>query len=374
MRLLHLPAAAVVIERVEVLELGGHHLVRVRDRDGGCGYSVPNQHLPHLLGMLQRLVAPRFIGADARALESIVASVSAHGSTYKLAGLALWCPVGWVEAAVLDLLGRRSLRRVADLLGEVERCRLPFYVSSMRRDSPPEEEVDHLAERLAQTGATVAKLKIGGRMSGNADAHPGRTEALIALARRRLGPGIALGADANGSYDQAHAISMGLRLEGHEYTWFEEPCPFEDYAATRAVAEALRIPVSAGEQDSSLWHFADLAASVDIVQCDAMYVGGLLRARQVCAMAAAAGKPVLPHSPQGRAALIYALHLAASTPVVGPWLEANTELGGHPCVPDIPMADGHLQLPEGSGFGFAVDESAWAAARIVMQVGGSTAA
>lgn len=365
MTLAHQPDHPVIIERIELLARGGQHLLRVRDRDGACGYSVPNQHLPWLRGILDHVVAPAFLGGDARDPAALVAAVPARRSFYKLAGLALWCPVGWVEAAVLDLLGRRSGRRVAELLGGVRREELPIYVSSMRRDTTPEQEVDLLAGRLAATGASAAKLKIGGRMSGNADASPGRSEALIALARRRLGDAVALGADANGSYDAAQAIAIGRLLEAQRYAWFEEPCPFEDYAATRAVAQALDIPVSGGEQDSSLWRFAELAEAVDIVQCDAMYVGGLLRARQVCALAAARDKPVLPHSPQGSAALLYALHLAAAEPVCGPWLEANAALASHPAVPELACRAGCIRLPTGPGFGFAVDDAEWSVAQVL---------
>ncbi len=366
MSLQHLPAEPIIIERIDVLDLDGHSLIRVRDRDGASGYSTPNQHLRYLYGILHELVIPRFLGGDAREVEALVAQVPRWGSTYKLAGLALWCPVGWVETAVLDLLGRRTGRRVAELLGGVLREEMPIYISSTRRDTTSEQEVEILAERLAATGATVAKLKVGGRMSANADASHGRSEALIELARRQLGDDIMLGADANGSYDVDHAIAMGRRLQDLRYTWFEEPCPFEDYAATVTVAEALDIAISAGEQDSSLWRFRDLATGVDIVQCDAIYVGGLLRARQVCAMAAAVNKSMLPHSPQGGAALLYALHLAAADATVGPWLEANAAWQSHPVVPDLKPRSGRIRLPSGHGFGLTVDEVAWSKAAVVM--------
>jgi L-alanine-DL-glutamate epimerase-like enolase superfamily enzyme len=157
MSILHLPANPVIIERIDVIELGGHTLIRVRDRDGACGYSTPNQHLRYLRGILHELVIPRFVGGDARELEGLVDKVPTWGSTYKLAGLALWCPVGWVETAVLDLLGRRTGRRVAELLGGVQREEMPIYISSTRRDTTPEQEVDVLPPNPAESAKPILR-------------------------------------------------------------------------------------------------------------------------------------------------------------------------------------------------------------------------
>jgi hypothetical protein len=44
-----------------------------------------------------------------------------------------------------------------------------------------------MAKRIAESGGQAVKLKIGGRMSRNADASPGRSEKLVALARKTWG-------------------------------------------------------------------------------------------------------------------------------------------------------------------------------------------
>ena len=61
--------------------------------------------------------------------------------------------------------------------------------------------------------------------------------------------------------------------------YFEEPCPFDDFEATKQVTDALTIPIALGEQESSHARFRALIASgvADIVQPDLFYYGGLIR-------------------------------------------------------------------------------------------------
>ena len=70
-------------------------------------------------------------------------------------------------------------------------------------------------------------LRLGGRMSRNRDSLPGRTEALIPLARKTLGDEMTLYADSNSSYDVTNAIRIGRLLEDNDYAFVEEPCPFD---------------------------------------------------------------------------------------------------------------------------------------------------
>jgi len=57
------------------------------------------------------------------------------------------------------------------------------------------------------------ELKIGGRLSRNADASPGRTERLIALARQAWGSEMNIYVDANGSYDARYASKSKMLKE-----------------------------------------------------------------------------------------------------------------------------------------------------------------
>jgi len=245
----------VIIESIHLLRKGRDHFVHVRSRDGAEGISVDNGRADVIHPILNQSVIPYFIGKDARDLEEHLFGVYRHRDNYKLQGLAFWCPVAWVEFALLDMLGRIAGKSMGELLGGVIRERVPFYIASGRRDTTPQEEVDYLKRLIDETGAKAVKYRVGGRMNRNQDALPGRTEKLIPLSRAALGDKMAIHADSNSSYDPPQAIKVGRMLEDINAVFFEEPCPFDELEPTKRVADALRIPVAGGEQEYSHWRF-----------------------------------------------------------------------------------------------------------------------
>lgn len=358
-------SAPIKITAVEALRYRKFYLVRVRSADGAEGIVTVNNRLAYLWTILQQIVAPYFIGKDARDLESLVDGVYTYRSAYKLAGIAFWNPVAYVELAVLDMLGKLAGRPVGALFGPVLRTAIPIYLSSLRRDTTPEEEVAWLKQRIDETGAGAVKLKIGGRMSRNADAFPGRTTRLIPLARETFGDDVTIYVDANGSYDAKHAIAMGALLADHGVAFFEEPCPWQEYGETKRVADALEIPVAGGEQDSSLplfrWMLRDRV--VDVVQADVMYNGGLVRLLRVAKMAEEAGLPIMPHSPKVGAESAAVLHFASIAPNLGPHQEYRGEYHAPESwyAPSFEIHNGTVAVPSGPGLGVEYDPAIWKA-------------
>lgn len=329
--------------------------MHVRAKDGAEGLALTNPGRPNDLGeILKQRVFPVFIGADARDLESLLWDVYRHRDNYKLQGLALWSPQAWVEFAILDMLGRIAGRSIADLLGGARREDVAIYVASGRRDTTPEQEIDHLRGLVAESGARALKFRVGGRMSRNADAAPGRTQKLIPLVRKAFGDSMAIHADANSSYDAPHAVPVGRLLEEIKAVYFEEPCEFDDLVGTKAVADALSIPVAGGEQEASEWRFRWMIANraVDIVQPDLHYYGGLIRSMRVARMAAAAKMPTTAHL-SGGFGFVYMLHFAAA--VEDPGLYQEYKLGieryGRWFDPPLRVKDGRMNIPTAPGVG-----------------------
>jgi L-alanine-DL-glutamate epimerase-like enolase superfamily enzyme len=345
----------VIIDSVELLRRGGEYFIHVRSRDGAEGVSVTNGR-DYLHPILHRLVIPYFLGKDARKLEEHLFEVYRYQDNYKLQGLALWSPVAWVELAILDMLGRITRKSLGELLGGVVRREVPFYVASGRRDTTPQREVEYLLRLVEKTGAKAVKFRVGGRMSRNADALPGRTEQLIHLSRKRLGEKIAIHADANSSYDPPRAIEIGRMLEEIRAVYFEEPCPFDHLEDTRRVADALSIPVALGEQEYSEWRFrwAIHRRVMDVVQPDLHYYGGMIRSVRVARMAALAGLPTTAHI-SGGFGFVYMLHFASCTPQVGPYQEYKQGIEAYRDWFDPPLQshDGMLTVPQGPGVGIA---------------------
>lgn len=346
----------VIIESIQLLRKGRDHFIRVRSKDGAEGISLDNSRANVLHPILNRSVIPYFIGKDARQLEDHLFGVYRHGDNYKLQGLALWCPVAWVEFAILDLLGRITGKRMGDLLGGVIRERVPFYIASGRRDTTPQQEIDHLKRLIDQTGAKAVKYRVGGRMNRNQDAMPGRTETLIPLTRKALGDKIAIHADSNSSYDPPHAIKVGRMLEDINAVYFEEPCPFDHLEETKKVADALSIPVAGGEQEYSQWRFqwAIRHRGLDIVQPDLHYYGGMIRSIRVAQMAELRDMPTTVHI-SGGFGFVYMVHFSSRTPKTGPWQEykEGVKQYGEWFDPAVKIIDGAITVPKGPGVGIA---------------------
>ena len=347
--------APVIIESIRLLRRGGEYLVHVRSKDGAEGVSVTNGRT-YLHAILKELALPYFLGKDARDLERHLFGVYRYRDNYKLQGLALWCPVAWVEFALLDMLGRIAGKPLGELLGGVVRREVPFYIASGRRDTTPQQEVDYLRRLVEETGARAVKFRVGGRMSRNADSIPGRTEKLIPLARKALGDKIALHADANSSYDPPKAIQIGRMLKDVGAVYFEEPCPFDHLEDTKKVADALTIPVAGGEQESSEYRFRWAIANrgVDILQPDLHYYGGLIRSKRVARMAALRKMPTTVHI-SGGMGFVYMLHFASCTQHIGPYQEYKRGIEKYRDWFDPPLQSRHgsLVVPTGPGVGIA---------------------
>lgn len=346
--LAHLPSEAIRIKAVEPIRMAEKLFVRVTAASGEVGIAADNGRLLDLMSLLERRIAPFFVGKDARELPSLVDQVYLVDSNYKYAGMPFWCSVALVELAVLDLLGRRQGMPVGALLGPVLRSEIPVYLTRLARDTTAEQEVSIVADQLARCGAKACKLKIGGRMKNEAT-DIARTNALVPLARRTLGDKLAIYVDANGSYTADEAISVGRMLESFNVGFFEEPCPWENYDATLKVAQALNLPIAAGEQDSSWQRFRWMTSSkaVDLLQPDIYYNGGLIRTRRVGQLAEQARLPITPHSPKTGHAALPMLHFASVTANLGPHQE-------YAFSPEI--VEGKVRLPARPGLGIAIDD------------------
>lgn len=353
-------SSPVKIESIELLYNGRYYMVRSRAKDGTVGIAVTNTRAGYLYPILNRLVIPFFIDKDARDLDSLLFDVYRHNSNYKLSGLALWCCVAWVEFSLLDLLGKMAGKPVGDLIGKKIRSEIPVYRASGHRDTTPEEEIEILKEYLEESGAKAVKFRVGGRMSNNADAMPGRTEKLIPLTRKELGDDVAIHADANGSYDPPKGIEVGRMLEDINAVFFEEPCPLDHLEDTKKVADALTIPIAFGEQETSLRRFRWLiqTGAAQIIQPDLHYNGGFIRSTRVARMAEVAGLPTTAHI-SGGFGFVNMLQFASWTPDIGQFQEYKGRVSdiGQFYDPVLRLKDGMINVPTGPGLGLThVDE------------------
>jgi len=360
----------VIIEGIDLVRWRDVYFLRARSKGAIEGLVMINEGRHFLTAMLQERILPFFAGRDARDLETLIDEIYVYKSNYKYAGSALWMPIAWAEAAVLDLLGKAAGKPIGDLLGGRKRDQVPVYVSSLIRETTPQAEVEWVGRRIEQTQAKAVKVKIGGRLSRNADASPGRTERLIALARQAWGDEMKIYVDANGSYDAPHALEVAKMLKEHNVAFFEEPCPFEDLDETKAVADALEMPVAGGEQDASLPRFEYMARNrvVDILQPDMLYNGGFIRNHRANVIARHYGLPLTPHSPYLGPRQALSTHFCATLPELPVELEFAAALPQRPMdwySPQIEVKDGRIAVPTGPGLGIEFAPEVLSGLRIV---------
>ena len=349
----------VLIETLELLRLNNTFLCRVRSKDGAVGISGANNSQQRSLYPIHvNRLQPFFLGKDARDLESLLEEVYVHQSNYKLQSLALWVPLATIEFAILDMLGRIANTSMGRLFGEIHHPKVAVYRANGERDVSAEAVMENLKKQVAESEARALKIKIGGRMS-HLEYPAGRSEKLIPMVRKAFGDQMVCYADSNGSYDVAEGIKFGRLLEEHKFAFYEEPVPFDWYEETKAVTDAVNIPVAGGEQEASMHAFRWLIANdgLDIVQADVYYFGGLIRSMKVARMAAAMGKVHTPHI-SGGLGYLYMIHFVSVIPNAGPYHEFKGLSQSIPfeCKTSSLKTDGGIvKVPTGPGSGIEID-------------------
>ena len=358
------------IQRIETFCTPFVGFVRVTTDDGAQGWGqVSTYHADISALILHRQVAPWALGQDARDIDAVVGRVCEM--ELKFPGSHLYRAIGGLDTALWDLHGRLAGRPVCALLGGTPGP-LRAYASSMKRDITPEDEARRFVALRERHGFDAFKFRVGAECGHDRDEWPGRTEAIVPALRRALGPGATLLADANSCFSVPRAIEVGRLLQEHGVCHFEEPCPYEDYAATRRVREALTLDVTGGEQDNYLpaWQAMIDGHVVDVVQPDVCYLGGIARTLRVVRMAEAAGLPVTPHSANLSLVTLFTMHLLRAIPNAGPYLELSIE--GPDYYPwqqglfvESPYAvrDGCVRVTDAPGWGVEIDPGWLAAAQ-----------
>jgi L-alanine-DL-glutamate epimerase-like enolase superfamily enzyme len=349
----------VIIETIELLRRDDSFLCRVRSKDGAVGISVANNSQQRSLYPIQvNRLQPFFLGKDARDLETLLEEVYVYQSNYKMQSLALWVPLATIEFAILDMLGRIANKSMGQLFGDIHNPKVAVYRANGERDVTAEAVMENLKRQVVESQAKALKIKIGGRMS-HVEYPAGRSEKLIPMVRKEFGDQMVCYADSNGSYDVAEGIKFGRLLEEYKFAFYEEPVPFDWYEETKAVTDAVNIPVAGGEQEASMHAFRWLIANdaLDIVQADLYYFGGFIRSMKVARMAAAMGKVHTPHI-SGGLGYLYMIHFVSAIPNAGPYHEFK---GLSQAVPfecktsSLKTEDGVVTVPTGPGSGIEID-------------------
>ena len=313
------------ISKIETFSNRYVGFVRATEEDGAQGWGQVSTYNSDITAqVLHRQVAPWTLGRETDDLDDLFDAATER--EHKFPGSYLRRAIGGLDTALWDIRGKRVGKPVVELLGG-EPGPLRAYASSMKRDITPESEAERLKRLQGEFGFDAFKVRAGSEVGRNIDEWPGRTEEIIPLVRRELGPDADLLIDANSCFAPERAIEVGRMLEDSGYCHFEEPCPYWELEQTKQVADALDIDVTGGEQDCDLtvWRRMVDMRAVDVVQPDILYLGGICRTLRVARMAESAGLPVTPHCANLSMVTLFTMHLLKALPNAGPYLEFSIE-------------------------------------------------
>lgn len=349
----------IIIEKIEVLRFEKEFLIRTTAKSGEFGLFATNSRMPYLWSLWKGLVAPFFIGKDARNIENLVEECYKDERNYKFSGMPLWNCIGTLELSILDLLGKIAQKPVFELFGKKIRDKIPVYLTTFDRKQSPEETLKRIEKKLKDTGIKAVKFKVGGRMKDDLLAN--RTEKLVPLLRKKLGDKIELYADANGSFDVKRGIEVGKLLEDYGIKIYEEPCPWEDFEGNITVTKNLKkLSVAIGEQETSMPKMEWLAKNkfFKLLQPDMMYFGGFTRVLRLARFAERYGVQISPHSPRAGVLEAPKLHLSAILPNLGGFQEYKPDsfLEKYTFPNCSQIQNGFLEVPSGAGWGVNYEE------------------
>jgi len=194
-----------------------------------------------------------------------------------------------VDIAWWDLQATLLDRPVTEVLG---RCRdsVPIYGSGGFTSLTDAQLADQV-EWWRGLGTTAMKIKIGQSWGTRVD----RDLLRVCQLRGLAGDGVELMVDANGGYSVGEARRVGAALDELGVVWFEEPVSSEDVDGLRAVRNALRCDVAAGEYAADLADARALLPVVDCLQLDATRCGGWTGFLRGAALAQAHQRQVSAH-------------------------------------------------------------------------------
>ncbi len=214
-------------------------------------------------------------------------------------------------------------------------------------------------ENALEKGFKAIKIRMDWGVARQ-DIDPAKDLQMFKEVKKLVGDDIPLSFDANNGYSISTAISQGRKFEEMGIYHFEEPVAQYDYAGIAQVADALDVPVSAGEHEYTRWQFRDLItqAKVDIIQPDVVKCAGISEMRKIAVLGDVYNKMFVPHQTQPTIGTAANLHVCASIQSCN---RPQEYTGQRPELDEIfveklVFEDGYIHVPQKPGLGLEIDE------------------
>lgn len=253
-----------------------------------------------------------------------------------------------IDLALWDIMGKASGMPVWRLLGACWRDEVRAYASSLFGDTV--EETGRMAREYIDRGFTA--VKFGWEPLGK---DPEYDVALVREIRRAVGPKNDVMIDAGLVWDARTAIRMAERFSEFNIGWLEEPLHPDDLDGYARLSRATKVPIAAGEEESSRGSYLDLMdrGNIDIVQVDVTRCGGLTEAMRIARLAEDRHRPVVNHSFKSGINIAASLHFIAAVPNahIFEYCVSRSPLRHELTRQTFDVVDGVVKIPQEPGLG-----------------------
>ena len=295
------------------------------------------------------------VGQDARYVEALWDRMFRETLLVGRRG-AMIRAISAVDIALWDARGKLYGEPLYRLIG-AHRDEVPAYASGgyYRPDIDPLAEVAGEMGRYVERGFSDFKIKVGG-LSIAEDAER------VRVARETIGPRARLALDANNAYnDVPTALRAADAFARYDPWWLEEPTFPDSLPNSAEVARRAPMPIATGEIEATRWGFRDIITSgaAQILQPDAVVLGGVTEWLKVAHLAAAHDLMVAPH---WNANLHAHLVAACANGLTVEYFDLAEDIYNFErLVPEesrLVAAGGKIRVPERPGIGVVLDPAA----------------
>jgi L-alanine-DL-glutamate epimerase-like enolase superfamily enzyme len=355
---------------------GPYFLVKVTSPDGACGWGQAVHRGGDLTVPAIATLARWLIELDKFTIEGAWHHLARKGLGRGASGVQIHA-LAALDVALHDLLGHELGVPVSTLLGGRLRDTVPVYASFMGPPLSLDIELERVT-RTVERGFTAVKLHAGAHGAAGDSAS---TAVEVAEAIRARWPSrreLQFIVDVNNTFTVHEAIRVGRRLEDLDVWWMEEPVAAHDLLGAHRVADALDLPISAGEADSNASQFRDLilTAGVDILQPNVTTAGGFTGAKKIAALAEAFNRPISCHNTDPTVMTAANMHFASWAKMAILPQEYLSLDDSHPMRDETPILakallpdnSGLVTLTDDPGLGIVVDEERLRAISSVISV------
>lgn len=356
----HIPLPKPVWVGKRELSFRDHTLVKVHTDEGitGWGHTFGYGSARVTSEVVREILQPFLVGQDPLDNERLWEAMYYGTQQFGRKGLVVRA-ISAVDIALWDIKGQRAGLPLYKLLGG-HRDKVEVYISGgYYRRGEGLKELQQEMETWAERGFRGVKMRVG-MLPIKQDMER------IRVARRALGDEAYLMLDAEFLWDDANqAIRAIKHFEEFNPYWIEGPCSLNKIRAHAQIRRAVRTPLATGGQEYTRWGFFEWIReeAIDIIQADAIVVGGITEWLKVAHLADVFGLKVSPHENWNLHS-----HLVAATPnaLFVEYFDPAAGIKVFDKVVKDPVApvDGYISPPTKPGYGITFNEEKIAEFRV----------